>query len=44
MKKECPDCGEKLEFRFGPCDYICHCCNKRFTEHQINLLYGEVDY
>lgn len=43
MIKNCPECGEKLRFRFAPCDYVCDNCDKKFTERQINLLYGEVD-
>ncbi len=41
MVKECPDCGKKLRFRFGPCDYICPNCNKEFSEQEINLIYGD---
>ena len=41
--KKC-ECGTVLNFRFAPCDYICPYCGKSYSEHEINLLYGESDY
>lgn len=35
VKIQCPECGQKLRFRFAPCDYVCDNCRKDFSEHEI---------